>query len=487
MNKNKKTIFLVVLQGFGARYLLRSDIFKNLKDAGARLVILTSNADEDYFIEEFKDDNVFIEKFESEKCLEYYSKSKLQKLFKILRWVTTNGASDIKTVEDHYKVFKQESKFMKGPWGSINEKILDSVVWVLRHSSILRKLIIRIESRMFPGNFHNHLFEKYKPSTVITTTLGNIEPGYDAYIMREAKKHNAKVITLILSWDNPSSKGLGGAIPDRIITWTDTMKKEMVEYHDMRPDRIFTGGVAHFDIYYRDDQIMSRDELFDMFGFDKNRKLIFLGTKSPNTYPWNPELVEILGRAIEDNLFDFPCQLLTRLHPIHFKYKKGAPLYSKILAKYEHAKEKYPHVFYSIPRILSKKLYFDMPRDEMVILASILKHSDVLVNMFSTLSIEAAIFQLPVINVCFEGHGNGGRTKAMQNIFIDYNQVHNQRIIKTGGVRTAFSKEELIKYINMYLKNRNLDKENREQIIQNECGPFPGRAGERIADYIIQL
>ena len=45
----KKCIFLVVHQGFEARYLLRTDIFKEIKKCVEKIVIVTPNADEDYF------------------------------------------------------------------------------------------------------------------------------------------------------------------------------------------------------------------------------------------------------------------------------------------------------------------------------------------------------------------------------------------------------------------------------------------------------
>src|SRR5436190_21509966 len=43
------TVMLVVTQGFSARYLLRTGILPRLRERGARVVVLTPNADEPYF------------------------------------------------------------------------------------------------------------------------------------------------------------------------------------------------------------------------------------------------------------------------------------------------------------------------------------------------------------------------------------------------------------------------------------------------------
>ena len=88
---NRKTIFLVIYQGFAARYLLRSDILKELKKHFERIVIISPNADEAYFKKEFIDENVSIEKLEIEKYKEYLKKSKGQSFFKKVRWFVLNG------------------------------------------------------------------------------------------------------------------------------------------------------------------------------------------------------------------------------------------------------------------------------------------------------------------------------------------------------------------------------------------------------------
>ena len=90
----KKCIFLVVHQGFEARYLLRTDIFKEIKKHVEKIVIVTPNADEDYFKQEFQKDNVYVERFKDEKCEEFLKKSKVQRFFKFVRSFVLNGKYD---------------------------------------------------------------------------------------------------------------------------------------------------------------------------------------------------------------------------------------------------------------------------------------------------------------------------------------------------------------------------------------------------------
>ena len=177
----------MVHQGFEARYLLRTDIFKEIKKCVEKIVIVTPNADEDYFKQEFQKDNVYIEKFKDEKCEEFLKKSKGQRFLKFVRSFVLNGKYDIKSVDDYYKIFINESS-AKGFISKSKRLIIHIIVKLLRASKILRKILLWLEFRLFSPDIHKDLFEKHKPEMIITTSLGNMGKGFDSFIMREAKK-----------------------------------------------------------------------------------------------------------------------------------------------------------------------------------------------------------------------------------------------------------------------------------------------------------
>ncbi len=109
MPNKVRTIFMVIHSGFGARYLLRSDIFKVLKSAGIRIVILTPNADEAYFRAEFEDDRVIVEQLEIEKCREYRYASKIQSILQEIRQLTFSGGIDVSTLQEKLRVYRERS------------------------------------------------------------------------------------------------------------------------------------------------------------------------------------------------------------------------------------------------------------------------------------------------------------------------------------------------------------------------------------------
>ncbi len=485
MKKTRKCIFLVVNSGFEARYLLRTDIFKELKKQIEKIVIVTPNADEDYFKQEFQKDNVHIEGLNSKKCEEFLRKSRGQLSFQLIRGFVLNGKYDLTTVDGRYEIFIKESP-AKDFITKSKHLIIHIIVKLLRASKILRKLFLWLECRLYSPDIHKKLFEKHKPDLIITTSLGNVARNFDSFIMREAKKYGAKIATIILSWDNTTSKGMAGAIPDHIIAWTEVMKKELLEYHDFPINEVSIGGIAHFDTYYRKEELLSKEMIFKKFDLDINKKLIFFATKSPTAYPWNVDIAYIIAEAIAKEKISFPAQLLIRLHPLHYGIKRNQKIHIHLIKEFDKIVERYSFVKIDKPEILSDTLTMDMPEFEQTKVASILKYSDVLMNIFSTLNIEAAIMNVPIVNIVFEGKSQR-KERARQSIEIDLNEVHNQRVIATGALKMCYNPEKLIASINDYLNNPSSNKEQRKVLVEQEAGPFKGTAGKEVAGIIMRL
>jgi len=226
--------------------------------------------------------------------------------------------------------------------------------------------------------------------------------------------------------------------------------------------------------------------IFRKFNLDIDKKLIFFATKSPTSYPWNADVAHIIAEGIAKKKISFPAQLLIRIHPLHFVVKRNKRVHIHLVEEYYKIVEKYSFVKIDKPEILSDKLTMDMPESEQIKLASLLRYTDVLVNIFSTLNIEAAIMDVPAVNIVFEGKTDR-KKRLRQSIDIDFNQVHNQRTIATGALKMCYNPEELITSINNYLNNPLLNKEQREVLVEQEAGPFKGTAGKKIAEIMMNL
>lgn len=373
-----KNIYLLVDQGFSARYLLRSDLFNVLRCSGNRIIILTPNSDESYMKDEFFDENVLIHRYEIEKYSNFIKRSRIHRLIRSAFLFVYKNHLEVNHSVFWYPHYLSSLKDGSLKWCALSY-LFDVWVRMLRASGRFRKFFQYVGS-FFSPNYHKNVFETYPPDLLITTSLGNL--SYDYFIMNEAKKHGAKLLSIILSWDNPTTKGFSRIQPDYVIAWTETMKLELMRFHGIRSDKIFVGGVVQYDPYFSSNNLMSKTELFKHFGLIEDRKLIFLCLMSPAQFPWNPKLVSLLGELIQQSAFSEPCQVLVRLHPIYFRVKSGKNVFRKDIEKLISIKDKYPHVYYDIPNILSQKMSYDMPFFESIKLGSTLRYSDILLCFF---------------------------------------------------------------------------------------------------------
>lgn len=480
----KKTVLIPINQGFAFRYIIQTDIFKNLQASGHLIILLVPDPEDKFFAKLRNYENVTLAKYDMEGCAEYIKKSPVEAWLKTLRLFTQNGRYDIQTTVDLHNAYlkdmrnREDHKFIK-------IAVLNTLIGLGRNLEVIRRLILWVEHKFFTPAIHSKVFEKYKPDLLVVSSLGTFD--YDQFLMREARRRNIPSVSVILSWDNTTTRGMPGAVPDHVVAWTGIMKKELIDQNDIHPGKIFIGGVAHFDHYYRDETFYSRKELCERLNLDKDKKILFFVTKSPNGYAWNADIAGMILRAINENTISVSCQLLARLHPIYYRRQNGKYLFQNFLAQFYQLDKDHDGFSLNEPIIDSGNMNYSMPEEEKNLLASILKHSDVMINIFSTLNLEASIFDIPIVNVCFEGTSYDGPEKARYDIALDEHQTHNQRVVRTGGVMMARNEEQLIEYINRALEDPETGKEGRKIIREQEVGPFPGNAGEKIAGHIISL
>jgi len=473
----RPTVLLAPDQGFSSRYLLRTDIYRTLKESGAHVVILSPHAREPYFAREFAAENVSLEYYDVAAALAYVTSSWLQRRLRVLRDNTAKQSADLGTFEARRKADLARARWRQ----RITDRVSSVAVMLLRRSRLLRRSLVALESALFAPRLYEPLFRKYRPDLLVVTSVGNFR-GPDELLMREARRQGCKVASVVLSWDNSSSRGIGGATPDFVVAWTPTMKRELVEYQDLEGEQVFVGGVAHWDRYYSPGG-RTREELFRHYGLDPDRKLVLYATAAPTGWAeLNVEVVHLLGRAVTENRLASDCQVLVRLHPNYFSGIREA-IAREPLRQIEEAAAAYPHVHLTKPKLNSRGVTFDLSAEDASDLQDLLRHSALLVTSFSTMMLEACIFDKPVVNVAFARYS----PRMGQPYTAVANYAHLKRILAAGGTRTATTPEELLECVNDYLRRPEMDRDGRLRIREQECGPYPGTAGRRIGEHLLQL
>ncbi len=470
----QKTILIATHQGFTTRYLLQTDIFRFLKSYGNRVVILSPNSTDESFRADYGSAQVSIEQFNYE-AINKVRQKKLYAFFIQIKRFIFPGGCDCATLHDKERVIRYRVKHL--PWiNRIGALMPLWIAFLLRKSGMLRKIFLGLESLVFFKEYHAAVFNRYKPDMLILADLGTID--ISNFLMYEARKRRIPILSMILSWDNLTAKGIGSFKPDYAVAWNANMRQELIAYHGVSPQNIFVGGVPHFDGYFRKDGVMPEENFREIFSLHKTEKIIFYGTASPSSFKENERMVLLLADGIRNKKFSFPAKLIVRLHPAYFMRKKNA--HNDEFASIEKISREHSDIVrLNFPKLIPRTVGFELPIQDQYLLGSILRYSNILITQFSTLMLEAAIFDTPIVNIGFDNF----RNIEMKSSEL-YWRNHLRRVLETGFARTAETEKELIDLINLYVRDPQLDSEKRKLICEQECSVYAGKAGETIASYI---
>ncbi len=455
-----KTILLSIPDGFAARFLLRSGVLASLKADGHRLVILSPNADEQYFQQEFADNRTFLRPL-----VRWGGRvhRRLYESFELL-WQTMTWHPGIE------EMIRQEIERAKTKsW--LTFLFLKTLRKTFGGNRGVIKLLSWIDQLLFPGRSHRQVFEEFHPDLLVVTTYG-FDPG-DLYLMRQARRKGVRILYVVMQWDNTSTRPGMREIPDKVVAWNEHNRHELVEFYGYPERNIYVAGPAHFDVYAHPETFSSWEDYCRRMGMDPSRRLIVLAGTTPEVTDGVDDIVRFLGECIEQGRFVMPCQLLIRPHPIGFF--NGAHEAKKEFERYRSLSS---HIYYDPPRMLSQVLKTDLDGRDSKHLAETLYHASVVLNFFSTINLDAAAVESPLVNIVFDGLKERDYYHSARRVADLWNNV---LVAKSGGVRVASTFQELMDHINAYLRNPSLDAPGRARMVQEHCHRVDGQAAQRVA------
>jgi hypothetical protein len=315
------------------------------------------------------------------------------------------------------------------------------------------------------------VFERHRPTLLVTSSPGLILA--EVPLLRTAVRRGVFAMAVDPSWDNFTNKLLPVRRVNRLIVWNELMKQQAIDLHGYQPDEVRLAGVQQWDHYFRDGVPIGRDGFFKRIGADPARKLITVTTTPRELYAHHDHVLRVLIAAIRRGAFSRPTQVLVRLHPrdemTHYADFEGVP--EVILEK----------PFRQTVRA-GDGLAVDITAESQQHLANTMRYTDVIVNVASTIAVEAAIFDTPVVNVAFDGEQASEFAKSARRY---YQFTHYVNVTRHNAVRVAWSPDELVQLVETYLQQPQLDADGRRRVAQEQCQFLDGRAAERVAAAII--
>ena len=293
-------------------------------------------------------------------------------------------------------------------------------------------------------------------------------------IARILKQQNIPVIASIHSFDNVTKRGWQSVVFDRYIVWNKYNKAELQRIHQvLQKDGLVTiAGAPQFDFHFDDQYCWSREEWLQRLGLPCDKKVILYSGGSVFLFADEPQYLKALKEAFDSGKISKDYIVLFRCHPLdkveRWKQYVGTS----------------PHIFYdSAPTGAAKLDHVNVLKEDIMNLISTLKHTDIHINVVSTMSVDGSVFNKPQIGPYYDDV-NPSTQKLFRRM---YYQEHYVPIMKTNVINLANNKHQFIDLVNRVIENPSAYTQNCkncvEEIITFSDGKSTSRAVSAIRNF----
>ncbi len=447
-----KTILITILEGVEAKNILRTGIIELLlKDNNVRLVLLVKNLDRlNAYKKEFAKDRIAFA---------------LANPIKI-------GGFDAVFSRMKYMTLKTSSTKLKRKlvYQSTNNHFVYFVGYVLNQimsTKIIRRAIRFLDYLLVKTNYYTDVLEEHKPDLVFAAHPFDER---ETHLIREAKRKKIKTICLINSWDKVTSRATIRVLADEFLVFNHIVKKELVKYDEVLEANIHVVGLPQYDYYFQP-PALERDLFMKELSLPPANKLILYAPLGSSFTSSDWPMIDHVNNLLSEGKLGKDVSLLVRFQPNDF------------LDKEEINKRPWLHYDYPGKRFSTKRgVDWDMDSSDLDRLKNTLANMSLLVCFASSLSVDACVFDKPVVNIGFEF----GAPKPLFRATQYFGREHYGKALSTGGIKLVRSTSEFCIAINNYLDDPSLDRKNRSRLIEEQCVFTDGHSSERIANLILK-
>lgn len=307
--------------------------------------------------------------------------------------------------------------------------------------------------------------------------IGTVNSELEGAVTLWAERNHLPVVHCIGNYDNLTSKGFRGIIPECLLVWGPQMVDDAQKLHGISRSRVRIIGSLRYNSIRKSGNLKEKGSFFRDIGLDPERKtIVFAGFIYESQYF---EVMEIY-RQLHEKGND--CQLILRLYP-----NKVFMNSVFILPIMEYARS-LPRVFVSCadPHFKNGSRDREVLQVEEKELWNILYHCDILIDFYSTIALEGAIFNKSLLRMHYEPPVARIEIKKAVPVAF-WNLIHNKRIMSYGAIEIARSRAELIELLEKRLQQPAEFHSERKKMVNRECGPLDGGACERLINECLRI
>ena len=310
------------------------------------------------------------------------------------------------------------------------------------------------------------------PSALLATHANTY---FEESVLRSARAAGLPAALMVLSWDHLSTKVVLNDLYQRILVWTPRQKDEILGTYDgYREEDIGVVGIPYLDTYRRTEPV-DRATWARRYGLDPERRVLVFYTMPQIRHRDQHLIVERLAEEVRRGERLPPdLQILVKCHPLD-----DNDVYDDVVAAHAFVAREAT----TKDRPGSSEVW--VPRtDEIERARDCLAHADVTVNIYSTVTIEAALYDRPIVHVGFDLRPlPEGRIPCREY----YRFTHFRPVVETGAAAMAESMDELVAHVAEGLARPDLRREERARLVAEFAGPLDGGLPGRVLAEVERL
>jgi hypothetical protein len=302
--------------------------------------------------------------------------------------------------------------------------------------------------------------------------------GWEAPYRMAARDLGLPIATSILSFDNLTSRG-PLARDHHYLVWGSRMKGQLLRlYPELGESQVTITGTPQFDFHRQPACTWTRARTLDALGVPpvapSGGRYFLYGASHAVLTPDEPRLVAQLAARMGQRPALAGHALVVRLHPLDdpLRWLSHVASSARVRISPPFANASAAADGWTVPSV-----------EDHARLTSSLAHADGCLNIASTLSLDAAILDRPVVCIDFTGEPQSPRDM----LYAEYGAEHYAPLVASGGIRLAHDWTELLDLMEAAVAAPERDRDRRARMVEGECGPVDGHSAERVARTLIAL
>lgn len=475
------------------RDVLRSGVLARLRDSGAQLHIFSNAAEDPAFQSEFGDDQVTVHPLQDPDDPGFVRTDAWLLHLHVL--VLSLRCETVEIMTRDARRRQPLLRLGRSLLGMAGRRVQDGLLaWCRRR-----------RARATP-DLYGELFDRYQPDLVVGTRVLTMtaptapsNPRYlDRHLIVEAARRGVRTLSLVGSWDNLTTAGFFPVEMDAITVWSREMKDQATRIHGIPADRVHVTGAPQHDSYARPSR-WSRDEFWREQGVDPARPVVVYATGTEGLIPNEPRLVQQLLEALPGEV-----QFFLRLHQLdeperysHLARVGGSAVPGEPAGTDDVTGHSSTDSAPDASTPSSRRIHFDQAgkapvgdfadrdfdAEELDRLADTLRHADVVVNVASSISLDAAALGSPVVVLDYDAEPGTPYARSARRF---YDFTHQLPVMSSGGVARVGSPAEAVAAIRTYLADPQTDAEARGRMVEQLCHQIDGASAERTAGVVLE-